>query len=218
MTGLNWRTVALQVQLGLARAGAAAWIAGGVLALGLAAWGWLLSQPGQTTEALQARLLQAQRRLQAEGPQGRSPAPVPAARGEGASTAAPLQAFHAALGEASTTEAYVRQLFAAAGRHEISLGQGEYRWQVDGLAQTERYQIRLPIKGTYAALRGFCDQVLRDLPFAALDELSLKRDALDDETLSAIVQFSLYLHPGAASAAVALPGAGAASTAQRPRP
>lgn len=209
MTGLNWRTVALQAQLGLARAGAAAWVAGLLLVLGLTAWGWLLSQPGQSTEALQATLLQARQRLRA---------PVPVAQGDGARTPAPLQAFHAALGEASTTEAYVRQLFAAARRHEISLGQGEYRWQVDGLAQTERYQIRLPIKGTYAALRGFCDQVLRDLPFAALDELSLKRDALDDETLSAIVQFSLHLHPGAASAAVAVPGAVAASTAQRSRP
>lgn len=216
MTGSNWRTVALQAQIMLARAGAVAWVAGLLMALGLAACWWLASQPRRATEALDATLVSVQARLQARA-QAALRAPV-VAQGDAANARAPLQAFQAVLGEPSATEAYVRLLFAAARRHEISLDQGEYRWQVDAIAQTERYQIRLPIKGSYAAVRGFCEQVLRDLPFAALDDLSLKRDAVADDTLTATVQFSLHLHPGAASAAVPMPSAGAARTVVGARP
>lgn len=202
---LNSRTGALQAQIALARAGAVAALAGLLLALGLGGWLLLLSQPRLATDTLQATLARAQARLRAPALE----APRDAAT-EKTLQQTPLQAFHAVLGEPAATEAYVGQLFAAARRHEISLDQAEYRWQVDTKGQTERYQIRLPIKGPYAAVRGFCEQVLRDLPFASLDELSLKRDALADDTLTATVQFSLHLHPGAASAAVAVPAAAVA--------
>jgi hypothetical protein len=189
MTGQDWRSLGLQAQIGLGRMGSMVVLAVLLPALGAGGLLALASQPPSSADTLRQALAQRQARLKT--PAAAAPA-LPATQRQ-------LAAFYAVLGEPSATEGHVRALFDAARRNEIGLGQGEYKLQVDASSQTERYQIRLPIKGRYAAIRSFCEAVLRELPFASLDELDLKREEVADETLTAMIQFSLHLHPGAAS-------------------
>ena len=198
MTAFDLPTLGLRARIGLDRLGGVAALAVALLLLGAAAWLALASRPETSADGLRQTL--AQRQLQIS---------APAAAGTGAATAQrpqpqqPLAAFYGVLGEPSATEADVKRLFEAARQSGLSLGQGEYRLQIDSGSQTERYQIRLPVKGDYAAIRHFCEQVLLALPFASLDELNLKRESIADDTLTATLQFSLHLHAGAATAAAA---------------
>jgi hypothetical protein len=193
MTRNDALALGLQAQIALERLGGMALLALMLPALGAGAWLVLASQPPAAADALRQTLAARQARL--EAPAAAAPA-TPAAQH-------PMEAFYAVLGEPAATERYLGLLFDAARRSGIGLAQGEYQGSIDSRGQTERYQIRLPIKGSYAAIRGFCETVLRELPFASLDELALKRETVADDTLTATVQFSLHLQPGAATAAAA---------------
>lgn len=193
MTRLDGSSLSLQVKIGFARVGSVTWLLLLLFVVGVGAFVALDSQAPTSVDAL--RQTRAERLARFRAPAAGAPA-TPAAQQH-------LAAFYAVLGEPSATEAHVKLLFDVARRSGISLAQGEYKWSVDGSGQTERYQIRLPVKGSYAAIRAFCEAVLRELPFASLDELSLKRQVVADATLDATVQFSLHLHAGAATAAAA---------------
>lgn len=189
-------SLSLQVKIRLARMNILTKLLLLPLVVGIGACVALERQAPGAADALRQTLAQRLARLRA--PAAQTPA-TPAAQQH-------LAAFYAVLGEPSATEGHVKVLFDAARRSGIGLAQGEYKWSVDGSGQTERYQIRLPVKGSYGAIRAFCEAVLRELPFASLDELGLKRQVVADETLEATVQFSLHLHAGAATAAAAARG------------
>jgi len=53
--------------------------------------------------------------------------------------------------------------------------------------------VTFPVRGTYAQVRGFVNAVLDAVPAAALDEITLKRQAIGDQNLEARVRFTLYL-------------------------
>ena len=55
-----------------------------------------------------------------------------------------------------------------------------------------RYQITLPVKGSYISIRGFLRRVLNDIPSASLDGISLQRQNAGDEILEAQIRLSLF--------------------------
>ena len=118
-----------------------------------------------------------------------------------------LQTYSSALGDAGQAEQYVRTLFVLARKAGIELVQGDYKWEIDGGSNTYRYQILLPVKGGYGAIRYFSEQALLAMPFAALDELTFKRESIADEDLDSSVRFTLFL-AGRADAALDTKGAG----------
>ncbi len=118
-----------------------------------------------------------------------------------------LQTYSSALGDAGQAEQYVRTLFVLARKAGIELVQGDYKWELDSGSNTYRYQILLPVKGGYGAIRYFSEQALLAMPFAALDELTFKRESIADEDLDSSVRFTLFL-AGRADAALDTKGAG----------
>jgi hypothetical protein len=49
-------------------------------------------------------------------------------------------------------------------------------------------------KGNYVAIRNFTEEILLNLPFAGLDEISIKRETINTPLLEVKLKFSLYLH------------------------
>lgn len=190
-SSLDWRALVLHAELALGRLGPVRVLAVALLAMGVVAWAGAQLLPQDAEQALHATLLKRRAELEALQRQAGTPPDLAASR-------MPLSEL---LGEGERVEHYVLQVFRAARAFEIGLEAGEYRWQRDAHAETERYQIRLPVKGSYAAIRAFGERVLAELPFASLDEMTLKREAIDEEQLLATLQFSLHLHPGAATRA-----------------
>ena len=56
-----------------------------------------------------------------------------------------------------------------------------------------RYQLTLPVKGSYRQIRGFIAQVLTDVPASALEEIGFRRDTVGTDRIDARLRLTLYL-------------------------
>jgi hypothetical protein len=127
------------------------------------------------------------------------PSPVPAVAVAPVVPAAPAQsadeldAFYAALGPRRYAEQQVRTLFALAAKNGLSLSQGEYKTGYDRNARVSTYQVNLPVKGSYGAIWRFALGALRAIPFASLDDISFRREAIGEPVVEARLRLTLYL-------------------------
>ena len=111
-----------------------------------------------------------------------------------------LALFYATLGEKRHAEQQVKTLFGLAAKAGLALSQGEYKAGYDSSARVHTYQVTLPVKGSYRQIWQFGLLALRDIPFASLDEISFKREAIGDANIEARLRITLYLadRPGGA--------------------
>ncbi|MBD8531240.1 MULTISPECIES: hypothetical protein [unclassified Massilia] len=137
-------------------------------------------------------------RRQAALPAAQAAAPVQV---EPATDEYHLALFNAALGDRRHAERQVKTLFALAAKSGLVLRQGEYKAAFERNARLHTYQVTLPVKGSYNAIWQFALGALRAIPFAALDEISFKRDAIGETEVEARLRITLYLldRPGEGS-------------------
>jgi len=146
----------------------------------------------------QLALLPAREQLERDYEQARrlARAPLPLAAPTAAappSSDQNLQHFYATLGDARGVERQLRDVFALAARHGLTLSQGEYRSAQDRNARLTTYQVNLPVKGSYGAVWGFALDVLRAMPHASLDDVAFRRDAIGDAGVEARLRLTFYL-------------------------
>jgi hypothetical protein len=104
-----------------------------------------------------------------------------------------LAVFYGVLGERRYAERQVKTLFGLAAQTGLVLHQGEYQAAYDRNAGLHTYQVTLPVKGSYGAIWQFALLALRAIPFASLDEISFKRDAIGQANVEARLRLTLYL-------------------------
>jgi hypothetical protein len=190
MNALSLNAAWLRLRLALAATGPVVFGALALCVLALAALAWLV----QARDLVDLARVEA-RRVAALPP----PAPVIAATPP-ATDDYHLALFEAALGERRHAEQGVKTLFKLAGQAGLTLRQGEYKAAYDRNARLHTYQVTLPVKGSYGAIWQFALGALRAIPFAALDEISFKRDAIGEANVEARLRLTFYLteRPGAA--------------------
>lgn len=105
-----------------------------------------------------------------------------------------LAIFYESLGERHYAEQQLKTLFALANKNGLSLAKGQYKLSYEKNSQVYTYQIVLPVKGPYQAIWQFVLQTLDAIPFAALNEISFKRDSVSDNLPEARLHLSLYLN------------------------
>jgi hypothetical protein len=88
------------------------------------------------------------------------------------------------------------KVYAAAAHQGVLLEQGEYRLINDRDGKFRHYQVTLPVKAAYPKVRSFVEEVLRELPSAALDQVSLKRESVAANVVEAQVKFTLFMRGG----------------------
>ena len=98
-------------------------------------------------------------------------------------------------GAAHTPQA-IADLFAAAGKAGLRLERGDYKLIGAGADGLVRYQISLPLQGSYPVLRNFLTVALNGNPDLALNGLSFGREAVEETELAAQVRFTLFLSGG----------------------
>jgi Tfp pilus assembly protein PilO len=81
----------------------------------------------------------------------------------------------------------------SARQHQLVLEKGEYKLSNEPDFRLARYQVTLPVSGDYTQVRAFVNDVLQAVPSASLEELTLKREAIDQPALEARVRFTLFL-------------------------
>lgn len=193
MKNIGFAGLVLRLRLLLLRAGPFTLAAIALLALAVAVWVTLLV--GLVDEEKALDTLRAQNRRPAQAATVPGPA-VPAAP---LAPADNLDAFYATLGQRRYAEQQVKTLFGLAAKSGLVLSQGEYKSGFDRNARMHTYQVNLPVKGSYAAIWQFALAALRAIPFAALDDISFRRDSIGDPAVEARVRMTFYLNDAGAA-------------------
>ena len=185
MKGANLATLWLQLRLAARRVNPLMQAAVLLLLAGLGTLLWLAPARDQ----LEAEREQLRRAAATPPPVAAAPIPV-------SSAAERLAIFHAALGAQRDVEPGMKTLFRLAAKTGLVLRQGEYKRGYDRNAKLHTYQVNLPVKGSYAQIWQFAFLVLRALPFASLDDVSFKRDAIAETALEGRLRLTFYLRDG----------------------
>lgn len=108
-----------------------------------------------------------------------------------------LDNFYAFFPTVQTLPDWLAQMHTAAARNGLALESGEYQLQRQKGSRLARYQITLPVKGTYPQLRGFVSDLLEKVPAAALEDIIIKREAIATPVLEARLKITIFLGAGA---------------------
>ncbi len=119
--------------------------------------------------------------------------PQASAAAEKGTPAEQLATFYAFLPPPQSSPDWLGKINAAAKAKGLVLRSGEYKLDRVADQKFARYQITLPVAGTYTQIRGFVGQVLADVPAAALEEITLRRESAASPTLEARIRLTLYL-------------------------
>jgi Tfp pilus assembly protein PilO len=107
--------------------------------------------------------------------------------------ASQLAVFYEQLPDVAQAPEVVRQLHAHAHSAGLMLERGEYRPLPDTSAKLVRYQIVLPVKGSYPQVRQFLAGAMREMPELALDSIGFLRDKGASGPLEVQLQFTAFL-------------------------
>jgi hypothetical protein len=191
MTPLSLGRLLLRLRL-VARANPLLVVAGLIFLGCAAALAWTIHESIQLDTERDA-LVAARAARQAAAATAASAAPAAQPATPPAESVDPLEAFYTALGPRRYAEQQVRTLFTLAAKNGLSLSQGEYKTGYDRNARVTTYQVNLPVKGSYGAIWQFAMGALRAIPFASLDDISFRRDAIGDPAVEARLRLTLYL-------------------------
>lgn len=104
-----------------------------------------------------------------------------------------LGTFYEFFPPSATLPDWLDRVYAAAAKRGVALERGEYKVVQERGWRLLRYQITLPVKGTYEQIRGFVADVLAEVPAAAVDEIGLKREGIDATIIEAQVKLTVFL-------------------------
>jgi hypothetical protein len=113
----------------------------------------------------------------------------------GAGASGKLEAFYSYLGHAEAPTDWLAKLYGIGKATGVELQSGNYRTQPAGAnaGRVERYEIVLPVSGSYAQLREFLKRTLNEIPVLSLDQMTLKREGRNDGDVQAELRMTLHL-------------------------
>lgn len=175
----------LQLRLAMARFGLIHLLAGIAFAVGAVGWLFVVPHLRAQGKTQKIALEQARTTLQL---------PKPAiAKASLSTTDAHLTGFYQTLGQSAQVEQQLKTVFTIADDAKLRVTLAEYKSAVNSAGHYRTYQLLLPLKGSYGDIRQFSEQVLLALPFASLDEITFKREAINNPMLEAKLRVTLYL-------------------------
>ena len=104
-----------------------------------------------------------------------------------------LAAFYGAFPPAKELPDLLEKIFEAARKETLVLEHGEYRALKDSVGELMRYQVTLPVQGTYPQIRKFLRSALAGIPALSLDSIQFDRRKIGDATVEAKIKLVVYL-------------------------
>jgi len=105
------------------------------------------------------------------------------------------QAFQEVLAEESQVLASIQAVLDLVASHQLLSTRAEYQRGRDLQAQADTLQMIVPVRGRYADIRRWIEEILATQPFVAVDELGFKRDEIARNEVEARVRLSIWHHP-----------------------
>ena len=106
---------------------------------------------------------------------------------------ASLNTFYRFLPPENEANAILATVLSIAGDNGLAPDKGEYVLVRNSQAAYSRYQISLPVRGSYLEIRKFVSQVLNAVPSIALTDISFKRPSIDSGEVEARLRWTLFL-------------------------
>jgi len=104
-----------------------------------------------------------------------------------------LSTFYSFFAESRSLPGALAIMNAAVDSSGMAFEAGEYRLSRDGALKLARYEVMVPLHGSYAQVRNFVAALLQDMPHVAIDDVVIKRDSVDATTIEARLRLSIYL-------------------------
>ena len=102
-----------------------------------------------------------------------------------------LAAFYGYLKKDEEVPDWLAKLYAIGKATGIELQSANYTTQKDG-GRLERYEITLPVTGSYGQIRDFMKRALAEIPVLSLDQVTLKRENRNDGAVRAELKLTLH--------------------------
>jgi hypothetical protein len=90
---------------------------------------------------------------------------------------------------------WLARLYGIATAKSLQLRQADYRL-ADSRYGIERYQITLPVSGSYAEIRGFLNAALAEIPVLSLDQASFRRKSAAEPRVETELVLTLHARRG----------------------
>ena len=84
-------------------------------------------------------------------------------------------------------------LFRLADLHQLTVDKGEYALNERAGGMLRRFEVTLPVSGTYPDIRNFIQQMLEKLPATALSDLVLEREKISDGHVKATLHIVIFV-------------------------
>ena len=105
---------------------------------------------------------------------------------------AKLAAVYDYLRKPEQTTDWLAKLYAIGRATGVELAQANYKTQ-SASGKLERYEIVVPLAGSYTQMREFLKRALAEIPVLSLDQISLKRENRRDGTVQAELRLTLHM-------------------------
>ncbi len=105
-----------------------------------------------------------------------------------------LAKLYDVLGHEETATDWLAKLYAISTATGVAMQSASYKTEnADKSGKIERYEIVLPVSGTYSQLRDFLGRALAEIPVLSLDQLSLRRESRAEGEVQAELRLTLHL-------------------------
>jgi hypothetical protein len=104
-----------------------------------------------------------------------------------------LDDFRSKLPSQPQATVAIDKIYALATVERITLARGEYSLGIDPKTHLARYQILLPVRGSYPQLRRFLHALLGQLPAVVIEDVEFQRKKIADTDLTGRIRMTLYL-------------------------
>ena len=95
------------------------------------------------------------------------------------------------LEKPEATTDWLAKLYAIGKATGVELQSANYKTQAAG-GRLQRYEIVLPLTGSYAQMRDFLKRSLAEIPVLSVDQVSLKRETRRDGNVQAEVRLTIH--------------------------
>jgi Tfp pilus assembly protein PilO len=114
--------------------------------------------------------------------------PAPAASGN-----EKLAAVYQYLAKPEATTDWLAKLYAIGRATGVELQSANYKTQSAPAGRLERYEITIPLTGSYTQMREFLKRALAEIPVLSLDQVTLKRENRREGMLQAELRLTLHM-------------------------
>jgi hypothetical protein len=105
-----------------------------------------------------------------------------------------LQVFYDFFPRSDSSPYWINELDKIARKRGAELSRGDYRLILEKGSKLARYEIQLPVRGSYPQIRAFIADALQAVPALALVDITFKREATQSGRLDARLGMHLYLN------------------------